>query len=82
MAEQHRRPREPVRDPLLDWKPRTSLGIAVRNKEITNIDTLLEKGSAILESEITDTLLPGLENELLLIGQAKGNRKGKLVGCR
>ena len=62
--------REPRRDPLLDWKPRTSLGVQVKNKEITNIDKILEEGRTILESEIVDTLIPDLETELLLVGQA------------
>jgi len=57
------------------WKPKTQLGMAVKNKEITDIDTLLEKGTRILETEITDSLLK-LEAEFLLIGQAKGKFGG------
>jgi small subunit ribosomal protein S5 len=61
---------------LDNWKPRTSLGQAVKNKEITNIDEILDAGRTILEAEIVETLLPDLETDLLLIGQAKGKFGG------
>jgi small subunit ribosomal protein S5 len=57
------------------WKPKTQLGIAVKNKEITNIDPVLDSGKRILETEIVDALLP-VEAEFLLIGQAKGKFGG------
>ena len=59
-----------------EWKPKTALGRAVKNKEITTIDEILASGKRILEPEITDMLLPGLEAEFLLIGQAKGKFGG------
>jgi small subunit ribosomal protein S5 len=61
---------------LDDWKPRTSLGHEVKNKTITDIDAILDEGRTILEAEITETLLPDMETELLLIGQAKGKFGG------
>ena len=58
------------------WKPRTATGLAVKNKEITNIDEILQRGERILETEIVDMLLPNTEMEYLLIGQAKGKFGG------
>lgn len=59
-----------------EWKPRTALGRAVKSKEITNIDAILDNGHKILEPQITEMLLPGIEAEFLLIGQAKGKFGG------
>ena len=58
------------------WQPKTALGRAVKNKEITDIDEILDRGEKILEPEIVDMLLPKLEVEYLLIGQAKGKFGG------
>jgi len=57
------------------WIPKTELGKKVQSKEITDIDTVLNAGQAILEAEIVENLLD-LETELLLIGQAKGKFGG------
>ncbi|MGE0793270.1 MAG: 30S ribosomal protein S5 [Candidatus Woesearchaeota archaeon] len=57
------------------WVPKTELGKKVKSHEITNIDEILNEGKKILEPEITDSLLR-LENDLLLIGQAKGKFGG------
>jgi len=59
-----------------NWTPKTEIGKKVKNLEITNIDELLSKGIRILEPEIVETLLPEMENELLLIGQSKGKFGG------
>jgi len=53
------------------WQPRTELGRKVKSGEITDIDFILDSGLKILEPEIVDKLLPGMESELLLIGQSK-----------
>lgn len=58
------------------WKPRTSLGRKVKEGLITDIDEIFKSGGKILEAEIVDVLLPDLENDLLLIGQAKGKFGG------
>lgn len=58
------------------WIPKTLLGKQVKSGEITNIDTLLDNGLKILEPEIVDVLIPDLQNDLLLIGQAKGKFGG------
>ncbi|MBN1646358.1 30S ribosomal protein S5 [Candidatus Woesearchaeota archaeon] len=60
---------------LEEWKPKTSLGLKVKNKEITDIDKILDEGQAILEEQITESLLD-LESDLLLIGQSKGKFGG------
>lgn len=59
-----------------EWKPRTSLGRSVKEGTIKNIDDILSKGYKILEPEIVDLLLPNLDSELLLVGQAKGKFGG------
>ncbi|MFH1409850.1 MAG: 30S ribosomal protein S5 [Nanoarchaeota archaeon] len=58
------------------WKPKTSLGKRVKNNEIVDIEHLLDSGATILEPEIIDILLPGMESDLLLIGQSKGKFGG------
>lgn len=58
------------------WNPKTNLGKKVKSGEIKDIDYIIDNGIKILESEITDVLIPGMETELLLIGQAKGKFGG------
>lgn len=58
------------------WKPRTSLGIMVKNGEINKIDYVLDKRTKILEPEIVDALLPNLTTDLLMVGQSKGKFGG------
>lgn len=58
------------------WIPKTELGKKVKNKEITNIEEILSHGSPILEHEIVEMLLPGMDNDLLMIGQSKGKFGG------
>jgi small subunit ribosomal protein S5 len=58
------------------WQPKTALGLQVKNKEILTIDEILDSGRTILEPEIVSALLPSLETDLLLIGQAKGKFGG------
>ncbi|MEM4368750.1 MAG: 30S ribosomal protein S5 [Candidatus Woesearchaeota archaeon] len=61
---------------ILAWQPRTSIGKMVKEGKITSIDHLLDNGLRILEPGIVDALLPGLEVELLMIGQSKGKFGG------
>jgi small subunit ribosomal protein S5 len=58
------------------WVPKTTLGKKVLSGEIKDINFILENGMPIMEIGIVETLLPNLENELLLIGQAKGKFGG------
>src|SRR4030042_3683178 len=54
------------------WKPKTKLGERVKNDEERDINQVLDSGKIIMESEIVDALVPNLEMDLILIGQAKG----------
>ena len=58
------------------WEPKTELGRQVKAGEVKNIDELIDSGVKIIEPEIVDTLLPGLNSELIHIGQAKGKFGG------
>jgi small subunit ribosomal protein S5 len=66
---------EMIKADLSGWKPKTALGKKVLDKEITEIDQILDTSQRILEPEITDSLLQ-LESDLLLIGQSKGKFGG------
>lgn len=59
-----------------DWNPKTTLGKKVVGGQINDIDMILDNGMPIMEPEITESLLPSLESELLMIGQAKGKFGG------
>ncbi|MFP4632748.1 MAG: 30S ribosomal protein S5 [Halobacteriota archaeon] len=48
-----------------DWRPKTRLGRMVQDGEITGMDEALESGLPLKEPEVVDTLLPGLEDEVL-----------------
>lgn len=67
---------ESVPAPQKDWKPKTALGKMVKEGAITDIDEIFNKGYRIMEAEIVDCLLPNMEEDLLLIGQAKGKFGG------
>jgi small subunit ribosomal protein S5 len=69
-------PIEEVPEVEIEWKPITELGKKVKEGKITSIDEIFENGWPIHEPQIVDILLPGLEEDLLLIGQAKGKFGG------
>ncbi|MBI3035676.1 30S ribosomal protein S5 [Candidatus Woesearchaeota archaeon] len=58
------------------WKPKTSLGMKIKNGEVSNIDYILDRRIKILESEIVDALIPNLTTDLLMVGQSKGKFGG------
>jgi small subunit ribosomal protein S5 len=60
----------------IDWTPKTKLGHSVVSGEIQDINYVLDNGFVILEPEIVDSLIPNLETDLLLVGQAKGKFGG------
>ncbi len=72
-AEEEIAPREGM---VTDWHPKTSLGIKVNKGQVTDIEEVLNKGWNILEAPIVDFLVPGLQKDLLLIGQSKGKFGG------
>ncbi|MBW2968513.1 30S ribosomal protein S5 [Candidatus Woesearchaeota archaeon] len=59
-----------------NWNPKTEIGKKVKSGEIKDIDEILDNAYNIFETEITDILIPSLESDLLLIGQAKGKFGG------
>jgi small subunit ribosomal protein S5 len=61
---------------LAAWTPKTEAGRKVKSGEIRDINELLDNGVPILEAHIVEILLPGLENDLLYIGQSKGKFGG------
>ena len=67
---------ETVPEQEVVWNPTTSLGKKVKSEEITEIGQVFSRGEKILEAEVVDKLLPNLEEDLLLIGQAKGKFGG------
>ena len=74
---QSRKPRQPRQpEPVAEWKPVTELGKLVKEEKITDIDEIFSKGLRIMEAGIVNKLLPNLEEDLLLIGQAKGKFGG------
>ena len=58
------------------WRPKTSLGMKVKNGEINKIDYILDKRIKILEPEIVDALFPNIITDLLMVGQSKGKFGG------
>jgi small subunit ribosomal protein S5 len=52
---------------LSKWTPKTALGKAVLAGQVTSIDEVLASGKRILEPQIVDVLLPGLEDDVLEI---------------
>ncbi len=67
---------EAVPEPEKLWNPVTELGKKVKAGEIADIDTIFNMGAPIQEAEIVNMLVPDLEEDLLLIGQAKGKFGG------
>jgi len=65
-----------AQEKLDNWVPKTELGRSVRAGKVKNIDKILESGKKIMESEIVDLLIPGLQTDTLFIGQAKGKFGG------
>ena len=61
---------------MLAWQPKTSIGKKVKSGEIKSVSQILDEGQKIMEMEIVDALLPGMNQELLFIGQSKGKFGG------
>lgn len=54
-----------------EWQPKTRLGRMVQEEEITDIDEALESGLPMKETEIVNTLLPNLDDEVLDINMVQ-----------
>lgn len=61
---------------LETWVPKTELGKEVKHGKIKSYNEVVASGKKVLEVEIIDTLLPNLQSDLILIGQAKGKFGG------
>jgi len=59
-----------------NWKPKTVLGLKVKNKEIDDFEYILDNSLKILEHQIVDILVTDISTELLLVGQSKGKFGG------
>ena len=55
----------------VEWIPRTRLGHLVKDGQITDIEEALRSGLPIRESEIVDTLLPELREEVIDINMVQ-----------
>ena len=64
------------KEKLDNWVPKTELGRMVRTGKIKKIDEIIDSGRKIMEPEIVDILIPGLQKDTLFIGQAKGKFGG------
>jgi len=53
------------------WEPKTRLGRQVKEGEIEDMSTALESGLPLKEPEIVDSLLPGLDDEVLDINMVQ-----------
>ncbi|MBI5390776.1 30S ribosomal protein S5 [Candidatus Woesearchaeota archaeon] len=58
------------------WQPKTSIGKAVKEGRITDLQQILDAGQKIMEAEIVDALMPDMNVDLLMIGQSKGKFGG------
>ncbi len=52
----------------IGWVPKTKLGKLVQQGEVVSMEEIFTQGLRIKESEIVDTLLPGIQQEVLGIG--------------
>lgn len=69
-------PRFAEDDPLANWVPKTKLGREVFEGKVTSIEQILDSGRRIIEPEIVDKLVPGIKNELVLVGGRAGKGGG------
>jgi small subunit ribosomal protein S5 len=70
------RRRDGRKEEISEWIPKTKLGRDVKEGKIKKMDEIFAKGLKILEYQIVDKLLPNLESDIILIGQAKGKFGG------
>lgn len=47
------------------WQPRTSIGRAVKEGNITNLSEIMRQGKKIKEAEIVDALVPDIQEDIL-----------------
>lgn len=54
-----------------NWAPKTELGKKVKSGEITSLEQIVEIGKPIIEPELIDILVPGLESETLSVSSTQ-----------
>ena len=62
--------------PVIEWVPKTELGMAVKSGKVTTYDEILSKRLKVLEPEIVDHFFPQLNMDFFLVGQSKGKFGG------
>jgi small subunit ribosomal protein S5 len=62
--------------PTEEWTPKTSLGKAVLEGKIKDIEEIFKSGKRIMEPEIVDRLVPNLKTELIFVGGRRGKGGG------
>lgn len=68
---------------LESWVPRTGLGKEVKEGKITSLSEIFERGQRPREVEIVDTLVPGLEDEILSVNLVQRmHRSGRRLSFR
>ncbi len=68
---------------LANWVPKTEAGRLVRNGEITSLDQMVERGLAVMEPEIVDSLVPDLEEKMVDFKKtAKVRMAGRMFAFR
>lgn len=81
MRQRRRKPQErrkkEIYTSIEEWVPKTKLGKEVVEGKISSIEQIFEEGRKIMEPEIVDFILPGIEHELILIGGSPGKGGGK-----
>jgi small subunit ribosomal protein S5 len=66
-----------------EWEPKTNLGRMVKDGQITTIDEIFDRGLPIMELEIVESLLPGLEEEVMDVNLVQRMHKsGRKVNFR
>ncbi len=58
------------------WVPKTQLGKDVAAGKVTSMREVLQQGKKVMETEITDALIPDLAIDYVNVGQAKGKFGG------
>lgn len=53
------------------WAPKTAVGKMVKSGEITSVEQIFNMGKPIIEPEIVDVLLPGMESETLEVSSTQ-----------
>lgn len=68
---------------LANWVPKTEAGRLVKNQEITSLEQLHERGLAVMEPEILDTLVSELEEKMVDFKKtAKVRMAGRMFSFR